>query len=100
LGVKILAVELTGPVGLRFRTDNVANFAVDQAKVIALLGNISNQQGGKAEDWPALPLAGADGSCPPLLVDAIWDFQTFWQAQGRLQVVDGVSIRASRRLPR
>jgi hypothetical protein len=85
-----MAVTIDGPVGLRWRTQNVKNNARDQAKIIALLAGIPQSQGGKKESWTTPPLSGPDGSCPQLLADAIWGFQEFWKAKGVFRNIDGV----------
>jgi hypothetical protein len=68
----------------------VTNAAVDQVKIITLLAAIPASQGGQRENWVVPPLSGPDGSCPQLLADAIWNFQTLWHNLGVLLVVDGV----------
>jgi len=85
-----MADSLTGPVGLRWRTQNVANKDSDQKKVIALLAAISKSDGGKSEDWGTPPLSGGDKMCPKLLADAIWDFQVHWKSKGVFHLIDGV----------
>ena len=65
-------IQIDGPVGLRWRTQNVQNNARDQAKVIKLLKAIPAAQGGKREAWVVSPTPGPDGSCPRPLADAIW----------------------------
>jgi len=85
-----MAVKLSGPVGMRNRTTNVKNAKADQAIVIDLLSKIGDKCGGKGTSWATPPAPGADGSCPRSLADAIWDFQTVWQARGLLRTVDGV----------
>jgi len=85
--------ELSGPVGLRWRTQNVANKDSDQQKVIRLLATISKDNGGKSPDWNTIPLSGGDGQCPKLLSDAIWDFQSFWKKKGVFHLIDGVVDR-------
>lgn len=82
--------DLSGAVGARNRVQNVANVARDQAKVIRLLAAIPESQGGKRDGWSTPPLAGPDHQCPKPLVDAIWDFQTFWKKRGVVHIVDGV----------
>jgi len=77
-------------VGMRGRAQNVRNRSEDQQTVIRLLAAIPNSNGGKADDWTTPPLAGPNGSCPRLLVDAIWSFQSFWKQRGEFAVVDGV----------
>jgi hypothetical protein len=89
-----MAERIDGPVGKRYRKQNVTNNSRDQAKVIGLLAAIPESKGGKKESWEEVPpLAGADGSCAGWLVDAIWNFQVFWKANGVLRVVDGVVDR-------
>jgi pimeloyl-ACP methyl ester carboxylesterase len=85
-----MAVSIDGPVGLRFHRQNVKNNAEDQRKVVKLLAAIPKSQGGKKEEWGTPPLAGPDGTCPKLLVDAIWDFQVFWKKQGLFHNIDAV----------
>jgi hypothetical protein len=85
-----VAANLRGPVGLRGRVQNVANFASDQAQVIDLLSSIPASKGGKAEAWANPPLAGPNGGCPQFVADAIWDFQSFWKARGVFHNIDGV----------
>lgn len=85
-----MTVTLGEPVGMRFRTQNVANKQVDQGKVIELLASIPAAEGGKKEEWAFRPLSGPDKSCPKLLADAIWDFQVFWKAKGVFHNIDGV----------
>ena len=84
------SVTLDGPVGLRFRKQNVRNNASDQDKVIKLLAKIPKAQGGKKEEWATVPLTGADGACPSFVSDAIWDFQVFWKNKGHFHNIDGV----------
>lgn len=83
-------VSLRGPVGLRWRTQNVTNNSDDQAKIIDLLFQIPVSDGGKQGVWAVKPLAGADRSCPRELADAIWDFQSHWKRQGVFHHIDGV----------
>jgi hypothetical protein len=83
-------VTLDGPVGLRWRTQNVKNYSRDQTKIIDLLKQIPASDGGKKEEWATAPLAGADGKCPKLLADAIWDFQKHWKSKGQFRSIDGV----------
>jgi hypothetical protein len=85
-----MPLRLRGPVGLRWRTQRVANFADDQASVIALLASIPAAKGGKKESWTTAPLSGPDGQIPQVLSDAIWDFQSWWKALGAFQNIDGV----------
>lgn len=85
-----MPVSLRGPVGLRGRTQNVANYAADQAAVISLLASIPAAKGGKAEAWGTPPLAGPDGAIPPFVSNAIWDFQSWWKARGAFHNIDGV----------
>jgi hypothetical protein len=89
-----MAVSLDGPVGLRFRTQNVTNNTSDQEKVVRLLAAIPGSQGGMKETWgELLPLWGPDGHCAQDLADAIWNFQSFWKAQGVFHNIDGVVDR-------
>ena len=82
---------LTGPVGLRWRTQSVKNLSRDQRKVSDLLAAIPDGMGGKKNKWSyATPLLGDDGSCTKYLADAIWDFQTFWKSMGVFHNIDGV----------
>jgi hypothetical protein len=81
---------LAKPVGLRGRIQPVANLASDQDKIISRLAKIPQKSGGKQEDWTVPPLSGPDGSCPQVLADAIWDFQSFWKDRGVFHVIDGV----------
>jgi hypothetical protein len=85
-----MAAHITGPVGLRHRTTNVANKTVDQRVLIDLLSRIFQKCGGKQEVWTTPIAPGADGSCPTELANAIWDFQTVWNKRGVLSGVDGV----------
>lgn len=85
-----MPVTLRGPVGLRWRTQNVANYTDDQAAVISLLRSIPAAKGGKAEAWSAPPLAGPNGAVPLFVSNAIWDFQSWWKALGAFQNIDGV----------
>jgi len=82
--------HLAHPVGLRNRHTNVTNKHADQVVVIGLLSRIGNACGGKREAWTSPPAAGPDGTCPPALADAIWDFQTEWHHRGLLSAPDGV----------
>ena len=66
------------------------NKAVDQGKVIKLLGKIPSKQGGKKEAWTTLPMPGPDGTCTAVLGDAIYAFQSFWKANGTFHNIDGV----------
>jgi hypothetical protein len=83
-------VTLDGPVGIRFRVQNVSNFSRDQAKIIELLKQIEPSDGGKKGVWSGALLVGADGTCPPFLADAIWDFQSHWKSKGVFRHIDGV----------
>ena len=86
-----MPTSIDGPVGLRNRAQQVANFERDQEKIKSLLVSIPESQGGKKEKWTAMPpLLGPDGNCTKQLADAIWEFQSFWKARGGLQVADGV----------
>jgi hypothetical protein len=85
------AQKLSHPVGIRDRKTNVANKSVDQQIVIDLLSKIAAKCGGKREAWQTPPLAGPDGTCPPVLAEAIWDFQVNWKGRGLLHRVDGVA---------
>ncbi|WNJ89560.1 hypothetical protein [Bosea sp. 685] len=89
-----MAEALDGPVGLRWRNQNVTNNARDQEKVINLLTRIPASQGGKQEAWPVPPLAGPDRGCPKFLADAIWDFQSFWKSKRVFNLIDGVVDKA------
>lgn len=82
--------NIDGPVGMRDRIKNVRNLSKDQVKIIELLRQIPKELGGKKEEWGIMPLAGSDGSCPPILADAIWDFQTYWKHVGVFKKIDGV----------
>lgn len=82
--------SISGPVGLRHRKQNVTNKAVDQATIIGLLAVIPESQGGKGTAWATPPIAGGDGSCPPALANAIWEFQDFWKKKGVFHNIDGV----------
>lgn len=85
------SITIDGPVGLRFRAQQVTNNARDQQKIVNLLAAIPAAQGGKREAWQLAPASpGGDHNCPKPLGDAIWDFQTFWKAKEKLVVVDGV----------
>jgi hypothetical protein len=83
-------VDVSGPVGLRFKRQNVSNKSSDQEIILNLLSAIPASQGGKKEAWLIRPLSGPDGSCPKFLSDAIWDFQAFWKAKGVFHDIDGV----------
>lgn len=85
-----MPVTLRGPVGMRWRTQSVANSSADQAAVISLLSAIPAAKGGKAEAWSTPPLAGPSGAVPVLVANAIWDFQSWWKALGVFQNIDGV----------
>jgi hypothetical protein len=85
-----IGVQLSGPVGLRWRVNNVTNASIDKEKVIGLLAAISAKDGGKKETWSMRPPAGPSGMCPKNLADAIWDFQTWWKALGVFKNIDGV----------
>jgi hypothetical protein len=85
-----MAIQIEFPVGLRNRTQNVSNRAIDQKKIISLLSKIPESSGGKQKTWRTLPSAGGDQSCPRLLADAIWDFQVFWKKRGVFRNIDGV----------
>ncbi len=80
--------SISGPVGIRNRTQQVANAVVDQAKIIELLSLIDPSDGGKRGVWTPPPLPGQP--CPPQLADAIRVFQELWRARGELRGVDGV----------
>src|SRR5262249_804610 len=85
------SITIDGPLGLRFRAQQVPNNARDQQKIVNLLAAIPAAQGGKRESWQLAPASpGGDRNCPKPLGDAIWDFQTFWKAKEKLVVVDGV----------
>ncbi|TXL70058.1 hypothetical protein FHP25_36205 [Vineibacter terrae] len=87
-----MALNLAHPVGLRNRTTNVKNDAVDQKLVIDLLSKIGDKCGGKHDRWAGKPpAAGPNGSCPKELADAIWDFQVNWQGRGLIKHPDGVA---------
>ncbi|MEJ1157384.1 hypothetical protein [Prosthecomicrobium sp. N25] len=83
-------IALDGPVGLRFRTQNVANTNIDQQRVIYLLASIPSSEGGMGDEWAVQPLAGPDRQCPKHVADAIWKFQSFWKARGVFRHIDGV----------
>lgn len=84
-----MILNLTGPVGLRHRTQPVRNLQDDQWNVIAMLEKIDFSQGGNRNHPTNPPLAaGPDGQCPPALMEAIWTFQGHWRAEGLTQ--DGV----------
>ena len=78
------------PVGVRWRSITEANLADDQATVIGLLADIQGAQGGQKELWTTPPRAGASGTCPQPLAEAIWTFQTHWKTKGEFAVIDGV----------
>ena len=80
---------LQGPVGLRWKKQQVKNTQSDQKKVAALLAAIPGSSGGKKNQWYAPPLPGLDGQCTQALADAIWSFQQFWKSRGLFQVIDG-----------
>jgi hypothetical protein len=83
-------VDLDAAVGVRYRTQNVANTTRDQTKLIALLGSIAESQGGKKVRWATRPLSGPNGKCAADLAEAIWDFQTHWKLRGVFKQIDGV----------
>ena len=83
-------VTISGPVGIRFRTQNTSNFSTDQAKIIDLLKQIPPDQGGQKGKWSGQLLVGPNGSCPKFLQDAIWEFQDFWKRKGVFHHIDGV----------
>lgn len=89
-----MAVSIDSPVGMRWKKVNVTNKSSDQQKIIKLLSEIPESQGGKKEPWSppkaVPPLAGPDGTCPQLLVDAIWDFQVFWKNAKVFRNIDAV----------
>ncbi|MDW6022830.1 hypothetical protein SAZ10_13785 [Mesorhizobium sp. BAC0120] len=90
-----MPVTLDGPVGLRWRKQNVTNNQRDQQKIIDLLWSIPTDKGGKkglilSGITVAPPLAGPNKFCPQVLADAIWDFQVFWKSSGIFQNIDGV----------
>lgn len=91
-----MATMLDGPVGVVrpgswWRTQRVTNHARDQARVYQLLASIPVAQGGKQGVWSGPLLTGPDGSCAPLLADAIWDFQRHWKEVRRVfKNIDGV----------
>jgi hypothetical protein len=97
---KAETLVIDAPVGLRNRSQNVANNTRDQTKIMKLLAAIPASQGGKKETWATLPLTGADRQCPKHLADAIWDFQTFWKKRGLFAVIDGVVDPGKRTLKR
>jgi hypothetical protein len=82
--------SISGPVGIRNGTQQVANAVVDQAKVIGLLSLIRPTDGGKLGVWIPPPLPGPVRKCPPQLADAIRGFQQVWRARGELGIADGV----------
>lgn len=82
--------SISGPVGIRNRTQQVANAVVDQAKIIGLLSLIGSKDGGKLGVWIPPPLPGSAGQCPRPLADAILGFQELWRARGELRSADGV----------
>lgn len=83
-------INLSGPVGLRWRVNKVTNSAEDQQKVIGLLAEIPKNEGGRKGSWTPNPLAGPNGNCPKFLADAIWQFQAFWKDSGLFKNIDGV----------
>ena len=85
-----MTVAISGPVGRRWRTQNVLNAPPDQEAIIDLLMAISLTQGGQREAWRERPARGIDGYCPQILADAIWEFQAFWKRQGVFRNIDGV----------
>ena len=89
-GASAQSAVLGGSVGKRNRKENVKNFALDQATVISTLQRIPKSDGGKKEEWQVTPLSGANGNCPDLLANAIWDFQLHWKNQGQFRNIDGV----------
>jgi hypothetical protein len=89
-GGTMTTVSIDGPVGLRWRSQNVTNNARDQDKIIKLLAGIPEAQGGKKGAWVTPPLSGPDKECPKFVADAIWEFQSFWKAKGVFRIIDGV----------
>ncbi|GEM_PF-5419459 len=90
-----MTTSISLSVGVRRRMQTPANVkvpnkAADQAKIIDLLANIGEADGGKKAAWAVRPLCGPDGDCPRLLSDAIWDFQNFWLNKGIFHHIDGV----------
>src|SRR5262245_59539672 len=85
-----MPAKIAGPVGLRNRSQNVSNNAVDKSTVTELLATISKAQGGKSEDWTQRPDVGPSGSCPAEIANAIWEFQSFWKQRGVFHNIDGV----------
>jgi hypothetical protein len=87
---------LDGPVGMRWRKENVRNLTDDQQYILDMLFSLPANLGGKQEEWlPTPPFARPDGQISPDLVDAIFDFQHFWVSQGKLKAkyADGVFDR-------
>ncbi len=87
---------LDGPVGLRWKTQNVLNLTDDQQYIIDQLGQIDENLGGKKSYYSStgdVPKALTNGKCDPDLLNAILDFQKFWISQGKLKVADGVVDR-------
>ena len=84
--------DIEKPVGLRQRKLNVTNKKTDQEFIISLLGQIKEQDGGKAEPWAdgKGPPALKDGSIDKRLADAIFEFQVFWKDQGVFRFPAGV----------
>lgn len=91
MGTRRYGDEMSGPVGIRNRTKNVANLFDDKEFVVGLLAQIDESNGGKLKAWnPVRPAVGIDGTCPKEIADAIWDFQVLWKSQGKFKVIDGV----------
>jgi hypothetical protein len=84
------SANLRGPVGLRGRTANVANYTDDQSTIISLLFQIPQSDGGKGGVWVAEPLAGPNGQISKMVAEAIWEFQDFWLKKGVFHHIDGV----------
>ncbi len=83
-------VSLTGPVGLRNRTEKVRNLSVDQRQIISLLSRIPESNGGRQAAWSSdLPLEELDGNIKKSVADAIFEFQKYWLGRG-VTMADGV----------
>jgi len=87
-------ISIDAPVGKDVgnlpRSIPIKNLSADQIKIANLLAAIPTAEGGRQEVWTINPLVGPDGDCPPLILQAIFDFQSFWKAKGVFHYIDGV----------
>ncbi len=88
---------LSGPVGVRNGTVQVANARGDQGKVIGLLWKIPPADGGQS-GLSTAPAPGRDKVCEPRLAGAILAFQSFWVQRSVLPMADGVVDKAGQTL--